>query len=74
MSNHNYGEEGGGLYNGTGGAAGQYGPQTPLDPLHRQGGTEAEERARAHEAATGGPGAANSPDLDPSSFLSGGQK
>jgi hypothetical protein len=45
----NYGERGdddAGCYDGTGGASGRYGSETPLDPLHRRGLTEQGERER----------------------------
>jgi hypothetical protein len=54
----NYGrdDDEAGCYDGTGGAAGRYGSQTPLDPLHRSGGSEAEERERYQaEETTGDP-------------------
>lgn len=60
------GDEDAGCYDGTGGAAGRYGSQTPLDRLHRSGGSEQEERERlqAEEEAP----------LDPAPFGStGGQ-
>lgn len=44
-------EIGGDCYDGTGGAAGRYGSQTPLDPLHRRGGSEAAERERIQAEA-----------------------
>lgn len=39
-------EDDGDAYGGSGGAAGRYGSQTPLDPLHRQNIFETDERAR----------------------------
>jgi hypothetical protein len=40
------GESYGDDYDGTGGAAGRYGPTNPLDPMHRRGVFETDERAR----------------------------
>jgi hypothetical protein len=45
------GNYGGETYDGTGGASGRYGPTTPLDPLHRRGVFETDERARLQEEA-----------------------
>lgn len=39
-------------FDGTGGAAGVYGSQTPLDGLHRRGGSEQAERERLQEEET----------------------
>lgn len=60
------GDIGGDCYDGTGGAAGRYGSQTPLDPLHRRGGSEAGERERIQsEAETRDPSPFRSADIPP---------
>lgn len=43
--NHGHDDEGD-RYDGSGGASGRYGSQTPLDPLHRRGVFEQGERER----------------------------
>jgi hypothetical protein len=50
--NYGSGGEENDCFEGTGGAAGQYGSQTPLDRLHRRGGSEQAERKRIQAEET----------------------